>query len=185
MPVARKVTVTGGAAVVQGQDECLLPATDTNTNLMKAFDSMVVFDEVALQRLEALDPTGQNLLLLRVMKAFDMSLQRMSSQLVAALAERDTAGMRHVVHTLKSSAASVGALRLSQLCLEFENDLRGLPALASSGPVPAFEASVADVVAEMQRVQAGVPQVMSRADRAPGRACAASVSATAAAAAAR
>jgi HPt (histidine-containing phosphotransfer) domain-containing protein len=146
--------------------------------MKKALEFMVVFDEEALQRLEALDPSGQNHLLVRVMKAFDMSLQRMSSQLVTALAERDLAGMRHVVHTLKSSAASVGALRLSQLCLEFENDLRGLPALAASSAVPAFEAAVADVVAEMQRVQAGVPQVMARVDRVPGRAGAASASST-------
>jgi hypothetical protein len=72
----------------------------------------------------------------------------------------------------------VGALRLSQLCLEFENDLRGLPALAASSAVPAFEAAVADVVAEMQRVQAGVPQVMARVDRVPGRAGAAIASST-------
>jgi HPt (histidine-containing phosphotransfer) domain-containing protein len=134
---------------------------------------MVVFDEQALQRLEALDPSGQNHLLVRVMKAFEVSLQRMSTQLVTALAERDLAGMRHVVHTLKSSSASVGALRLSQLCLDVETGLRGLPAVAAATAAPAFAAAVADVVAEMQRVQAAVPQLMLRAERLPGRASAA------------
>jgi HPt (histidine-containing phosphotransfer) domain-containing protein len=117
------------------------------------------------------------------MKAFDVSLQRMSTQLVTALAERDLAGMRHVVHTLKSSSASVGALRLSQLCLDVES---GLPAVATAASeataVPAFVAAVADVVAEMQRVQAAVPQIMLRAERLPGGTGAATAGSGAAAA---
>jgi HPt (histidine-containing phosphotransfer) domain-containing protein len=32
--------------------------------------------------------------------------------------------MRHVAHTLKSSAASVGALELSRLCAEIERRIR-------------------------------------------------------------
>jgi len=33
-------------------------------------------------------------------------------------------GVRHVVHTLKSSSASIGAIKLSQLCAEIENMIR-------------------------------------------------------------
>ena len=36
----------------------------------------------------------------------------------------DPAGIRHVAHTLKSSSASIGAVKLSQLCAEIEVKIR-------------------------------------------------------------
>jgi HPt (histidine-containing phosphotransfer) domain-containing protein len=33
-------------------------------------------------------------------------------------------GIRHVVHTLKSSSASIGALALARLCAEIESSIR-------------------------------------------------------------
>ena len=41
-----------------------------------------------------------------------------------ALEHGDHEAVRHVVHTLKSSSASVGALELSRCCSEIENRLR-------------------------------------------------------------
>ncbi|MEY4748436.1 MAG: hypothetical protein RIQ60_650 [Pseudomonadota bacterium] len=128
-----------------------------------------VFDEPALQRLEALDPTGQNQLFVRVMKAFEVSLMRMSAQLAGAREQHDLAGMRHVVHTLKSSAASMGALRLSQLCLDVEADLRGLSPAATPNGATVYSEVVGEVLTEMGRVQAAVPELLVRRQRAPAR----------------
>ena len=36
----------------------------------------------------------------------------------------DHTGVRHVAHTLKSSSASIGAIKLSQLCAEIETRIR-------------------------------------------------------------
>jgi PAS domain S-box-containing protein len=83
-----------------------------------------VLDAQALDRLRELDPTGANGLLQRVLKAFDTSLQRLLQQLHDARHPNDHAAMRHVAHTLKSSAASVGALELSRLCAEIERRIR-------------------------------------------------------------
>ncbi len=93
-----------------------------------------VLDEEALQRLRELDPSGQNHLLERVLRAFEGSLLRLAPQLREARQRRDLQGIRHIAHTLKSSSASVGALRLSRLCAEIEAAVRqesaeGLPAL--------------------------------------------------------
>lgn len=93
-----------------------------------------VLDEEALQRLRELDPSGQNHLLERVLRAFEGSLLRLAPQLREARQRDDMQAIRHVAHTLKSSAASVGALRLSRLCAEIESLVRqeaapGLPAL--------------------------------------------------------
>ena len=83
-----------------------------------------MLDEEALQRLRDLDPGGQNRLLERVLSAFESSILRLGPQLAEARQRNDMAGVRHVAHTLKSSSASVGALRLSRLCAEIEAVVR-------------------------------------------------------------
>ena len=89
-------------------------------------------DEQALDKLRELDPTGKNGLLDRVFKAFDSSAARLMGQLAEARVSNDMHGIRHVTHTLKSSSASIGALRLSRLCADIESMVRqshtdGLP----------------------------------------------------------
>lgn len=83
-----------------------------------------VLDEAALQRLRDLDPGGKNHLLERVLRAFEGSVVRLGAQLVDARARNDMQAVRHAVHTLKSSSASIGALRLSRLCAEIEAAVR-------------------------------------------------------------
>jgi HPt (histidine-containing phosphotransfer) domain-containing protein len=46
------------------------------------------------------------------------------AELDAAAANEDVVAAAAVAHTLKSSSAAVGALRLSKLCTELEHDLR-------------------------------------------------------------
>jgi len=112
------------------------------------FDKLTtVLDAQALDRLRELDPSGSNGLLPRVLKAFETSLERLLSQLAEARLKNDQAAMRHVAHTLKSSAASVGALELSRICADIERRIReqqteGLAALLD------------DMVAQGDRVRA-------------------------------
>lgn len=84
----------------------------------------MVLDALALDRLRELDPTGDNKLIERVVKAFKGSVERLVPQMLEATAARDFAGVRHVAHTLKSSSASIGATRLSRLCAELESLIR-------------------------------------------------------------
>jgi hypothetical protein len=83
-----------------------------------------VLDPVSLQRLHELDPQGANRVVERVLRAFETSLTRLLPQSSQALAQGDHEALRHVVHTLKSSSASVGALDLSRCCSDIENRLR-------------------------------------------------------------
>lgn len=83
-----------------------------------------VLDPVALARLTELDPTGENHLLARVLRAFQTSVARLRPQADAARLSGDQAGLRLVAHTLKSSSASIGALHLSQLCAQIETTIR-------------------------------------------------------------
>ncbi len=84
----------------------------------------VQLDADALARLRELDPDGRHGVIARVLKAFETSLERMLGQLEAQRAGGDAAVVASVAHTLKSSAASVGALTLSQTCAEVERRLR-------------------------------------------------------------
>ena len=84
----------------------------------------VVLDASALDRLRELDPKGENQLLPRVLAAFNTSIARLVPQVRTASAGGDLAGVRHVAHTLKSSAASMGAMQLAQMCAELETMIR-------------------------------------------------------------
>ena len=83
-----------------------------------------VLDQASLQRLHELDPLGENRVVERVLRALEASLTRLLPQSALALQQGDQEALRHVVHTLKSSSASVGALELSRGCGEIENRLR-------------------------------------------------------------
>lgn len=92
-------------------------------------------DERALARLRELDPDGRNRVLPRVLEAFEGSLLRMTDQLRQPSAEQDPRLVTGVAHTLKSSAASVGALALSATCAEIETRLREQPATQLSAEI--------------------------------------------------
>ena len=91
---------------------------------MTTLGSESELDAGALQRLRELDPSGANRLLERVFQAFEASAARLLPQMHEAHRAGDHAGVRHVVHTLKSSSASIGAIKLSQLCAEIEAMIR-------------------------------------------------------------
>lgn len=83
-----------------------------------------VLDAVALASLRALDPTGKNHLLERVLAAFNSSTDRLVPQLLDSQRNGDRKGIRYVAHTLKSSAASVGGMKLSSVCADLESRAR-------------------------------------------------------------
>jgi HPt (histidine-containing phosphotransfer) domain-containing protein len=120
--------------------------------------SATPLDAGALAGLRELDPQGSNGLLERVVKAFQDSLARLSPQLRAAMAAGEVKGVRHVAHTLKSSAASIGALRLSALCTELEAAVRG-------DALEGLQARVDAVCAEIENVKPALEQLTLPAPR--------------------
>jgi signal transduction histidine kinase/DNA-binding response OmpR family regulator/HPt (histidine-containing phosphotransfer) domain-containing protein len=105
------------------EDAGMKPSTDPAPAAPAAVDGSGL-DPQALQRLRDLDPNGANRLLERVFQAFEASTGRLLPQLDEAVATADLAGVRHVAHTLKSSSASIGALKLSALCADIEGIVR-------------------------------------------------------------
>jgi HPt (histidine-containing phosphotransfer) domain-containing protein len=77
-----------------------------------------------VQRLVELDPSGKNHLLERVTKMFASSVDKYIGQIEDAWRAGDLKNVRDVAHTLKSSSANLGALKLSQCCVEIETVIR-------------------------------------------------------------
>lgn len=114
-----------------------------------------VLEAQALERLRELDPTGQNKLLERVFRAFEQSIGRLMPQLDAARAGADWQAVRHVAHTLKSSSASIGAIKLSQLCADIETMVRQSQVEDLPARLDAMGDEVARVLAALHALQGG------------------------------
>jgi len=103
-------------------------------------------DEQAIARLRELDPSGQGRLLQRVFVAFEASLSRLMPRIEQARDAADSASIRLVAHTLKSSSATVGALGLSRVCAEIE-------ALVRDQRVPEAIARIPEMQLEVEAVR--------------------------------
>lgn len=109
-----------------------------------------ILDAAALSRLTELDPRGENRLLQRVFEAFEASATRLMPQMQQAQIAHDPFGIRHVVHTLKSSAASIGALELSKRCADIETMIRTEQMQDLDTSLAAMSAELAIVRAALQ-----------------------------------
>lgn len=104
-------------------------------------------DADALARLRELDPGDANGLIDRVVNAYLNSLDRMLPELAAARGPGGSLdGIRQVAHTLKSSSASLGAMKLSSHCAEVEQ-------LARNGQTERIEAEIDAMLEELGRAR--------------------------------
>lgn len=109
-------------------------------------------DSEALARLTELDPNGENQLLERVLRAFQTSAARLMPQLEAARLSEDSATIRLVAHTLKSSSASIGAPDLSQACAHIEALIRTEAGAKLDAPLDAMRAALDSALNAIQRL---------------------------------
>ncbi len=111
-----------------------------------------VLDAQALERLRELDPSGENRLMERVVNAFETSVGRLMPQLQDSLNSNDFGGIRHVAHTLKSSSASIGAMKLSRLCSDIESRARHEQSEGMPERIAQLQAEVEIVRVSLKRV---------------------------------
>jgi HPt (histidine-containing phosphotransfer) domain-containing protein len=112
-----------------------------------------VIDPAALARLSELDPGGHTGLVHRLLRTYDGSLGPLLHELQRARAAADFDVMRRVVHTLKSSSASIGAAAFSALCASAE-----LAVAARSADSPSL---LDRVELELERVAEAVRVLLS------------------------
>nr|WP_308597929.1 response regulator [Massilia sp. BJB1822] len=82
-------------------------------------------DPAALQNLRAMRRPGRPDVLGRIIDLFYLDAPRLLDELQVAAQASDAQALRLAAHTLKSSCANVGALRLSGTCREIEQCARG------------------------------------------------------------
>jgi PAS domain S-box-containing protein len=117
-----------------------------------AADGGGMLDAQALERLRELDPTGENRLMERVVSAFESSVGRLMPQLEEALNTNELGGIRHVAHTLKSSSASIGAMKLSKMCADLESRARSEQADGMAERIAELQSEVEIVRVALKRV---------------------------------
>lgn len=83
-----------------------------------------VLQPTSLNSLRALDPTGGDAFVQRVLSTYLVSLARHVEVVEAARALPDLAAVRAVAHTLKSSSESIGAVGFARQCAALETALR-------------------------------------------------------------
>ena len=116
-----------------------------------------VIDAGALATLRSLDPSGKARLLERVLAAFETSLARLQPQLAAARRDGDAEAAKQVAHTLKSSSATVGAIKLSRLCAEMEAMIRNGDCPDLDAGVEALDAEIAAVLPALRNLLRSSP----------------------------
>lgn len=116
-----------------------------------------VLDAAALARLRELDPTGQSDLVARVLKAYQSSAARLMPQLESARLAGHRAEVQLVAHTLKSSSASIGALRLSVLCAQVEALIRNETTDGLEEGIAAMTHAMADTLQAIERLLESKP----------------------------
>ena len=107
-------------------------------------------DAEAVERLRELDPGGRTRLFERVLRAFETSVLRLLPQLRDARQRGDSAAIGSIAHTLKSSSASIGALKLARLCTEAETMIRNNSTQGVDSHALAIEAELEVVLKALQ-----------------------------------
>ena len=106
----------------------------------------VTLDMAVLESIRRMERNGSPGLMARLADLYQGNTATLLEQLrgAAKLGERE--GLRTVAHTLKSSSANVGAVRIQSLCKELET-------MARAGPVPDAMAYVVAIEQEFAMVQ--------------------------------
>jgi CheY-like chemotaxis protein/HPt (histidine-containing phosphotransfer) domain-containing protein len=134
------------AASSKGPDQSAGLGTPPPDPQLPASEPAGALDASVLESLRALERPGAPSLVERVVTTYLDSSPSQLAEAREALGRGDHAVLRRVVHTLKSSSANVGAVRLSELC-------RGLEAGARDSMPDGAEARLAQIELEYGRVR--------------------------------
>jgi len=105
-----------------------------------------ILDMTVIERIRQMESRGAVRLLERLITTYQSTASKLISDGTAALGRDDNLGLRHAVHTLKSSSANVGASALARRCAEVE-------ALARDGQLPRARELWTDLQDEFERVR--------------------------------
>jgi signal transduction histidine kinase/DNA-binding response OmpR family regulator/HPt (histidine-containing phosphotransfer) domain-containing protein len=120
-----------------------------------------VINSHALENIRALSQGHGSALVTRVVSAFISDAPLQLAALRSAVEAADSASMRKIAHSMKSSSANVGAAVLAQMCKEME-------LLARSGSTEGAAGILADMACEFKAVQDALDTILEK-ERCDGR----------------
>lgn len=116
----------------------------------------VDIDTNTLQRISALQRPGKPNLLERVVGLFESESPKCIAQVIDGVAFGDLESIRIGSHTLKSSAANLGGVSLSDRCRDIENAAR-------ENDLESCRALADDLVSEFDATALGIRQFLEQA----------------------
>ncbi|QQS55389.1 MAG: response regulator [Candidatus Competibacteraceae bacterium] len=128
------------ADMAPGKTPPAAPAATTFDNPSAALDAAV------LENIRGMERNGSPGLMARLVDLYQRNTETLLEQLRGAAKVGEREGLRMVAHTLKSSSANVGAVRMQGLCKELET-------MARAGPVPDAMAYVVAIEQEFAMVR--------------------------------
>jgi signal transduction histidine kinase/DNA-binding response OmpR family regulator len=140
-----RATLDQWLSASQEQPVCDPASTSVDASGSTAEPSARAIDPAALERVRALEETAGSGLLARTVATYVESSSGLASQARDALQAGDAKSLARAAHTLKSSSAQLGALRLSSLCKELE-------ARARAGSIEDCEALMTEISTELEDV---------------------------------
>ncbi|MBC8413407.1 response regulator [bacterium] len=108
--------------MVEAQDRAEEQNAAINAGTMKSADG--ILDLRAFERMQLIQQEGTSDLVARVIKLFLSDSPALVSKMNAAVEAKTSEDTWKTAHSLKSSSANIGALKLAELCKELENDAR-------------------------------------------------------------
>jgi HPt (histidine-containing phosphotransfer) domain-containing protein len=111
-----------------------------------------VLDLPTLDRLAELDASGTRHVVSRVLCTYERALEKALAELQEAAQVNDMSALGRVAHTLRSSSASVGALRLAGLCAGLEHAIRQGSGVDVSASCSALSSECCKVVVAVRQL---------------------------------
>ncbi len=114
-----------------------------------------VLDVVVLENIRRMERNGSSGLMARLIDLYQRNTATLLEQLRGAADAGEREGLRTAAHTLKSSSANMGAMRMQGLCKELEM-------MARAGPVPDARAYVAAIEQEFAMVRTALQEQLAQ-----------------------
>jgi len=129
--------------VAAGAEACKVTNEEKGTPAGASPEAAAEIDMDAIERIRSLPKRGPQSVLDRVLSEFAKSAPKLADELKDSIARGDTEAAWRTAHSLKSSAANLGAQRLSGRCKEIEALGRKGAAQEIAAMLPAFESELA------------------------------------------
>jgi HPt (histidine-containing phosphotransfer) domain-containing protein len=142
-------------APAAGQDVVQPAATPAAADERQPAAGHEPIDMKTLESMRTVQKEGRPDILARIVGLYLKTSPDLMKELQEAVRRREAAGLLHAAHTLKSSSAMVGALRLSEMCNRLEARARQASAECDAGEVAELDAEFARVVRALEAISQG------------------------------